>query len=365
MTPYLQQVIDRFILTTRDRNNGGEKGSFVHRITTTPQGRQTVVEGVPGEPRILSAQGAAPDHRGEVCALAAGGVRFVHFAYEGSGVAEFTLDSEYLGVHYTSRGERTYSVNNTIIARAQAGDYVFAINKSPLLKLSLSGNFAGLSVFIPIPPTQRFSLRNKPDPQEGLKPYLEHGLVVSGPSNLWGTHLAYALDHAVALSLSGADAKATGPLLDEYLYLIFCHELAAQAKLRDTDQQYVAIPLKLKTAEAFIVENAVRAPSVKEVALEAGLSVRNLHTLFVKFRGMSPGEFIRERRLIGMRNALRRAKGSTTVSEIATFWGYHNFGNFAAAYKKRFGERPSETLGRAELTDRPTTDIGISRVLER
>ena len=150
------------------------------------------------------------------------------------------------------------------------------------------------------------------------------------------------------MSSSGADAKATGPLLDEYLYLIFCHELAAQARLRDTDQQYVAIPLKLKTAEAFVIENAIRAPSVKEVALEAGLSVRNLHTMFVKFRGMSPGEFIRERRLIGMRNALRHARSSSTVSEIATLWGYHNFGNFAAAYKKRFGERPSETLGRAE-----------------
>lgn len=348
MTPYLQQAIDRFILTTRERNNGGEKGPFVHRITTAQQGRQTIVEGVPGEPRILTPQDGTSDLTGEVCALAAGGVRFVHFAYEGRGVAEFTLDSEYLGVHYTSRGERTYSVNNSIIARARAGDYVFAINKSPLLKLSLSANFAGLSVFIPIPPAQRFSLRNKPDPQEGLKPYLEHGLVVSGPSNLWGTHLAYALDHAVASSSPGVDAKATGPLLDEYLYLIFCHELAPQATLRDTDQQYVAIPLKLKTAEAFVIENAVRAPSVKEVALEAGLSVRNLHTLFVKFRGMSPGEFIRERRLIGMRNALRNAKGNTTVSEIATLWGYHNFGNFAAAYKKRFGERPSETLGRTE-----------------
>lgn len=348
MTPYLQQVIDRFILAARDRDNGGDKGPFVHRITTAQQGRQTIVEGVPGEPRILSAQDATADLTGEVCALAAGGVRFVHFAYEGRGVAEFALDSEYLGVHYTSRGERTYSVNNAIIARAGAGDYVFAINKSPLLKLSLSDNFAGLSVFIPIPPAQRFSLRNKPDPQESLKSYLEHGLVVSGPSNLWGTHLAYALDYAVASSSSGADAKTAGPLLDEYLYLIFCHELAAQAKQRDTDQQYVAIPLKLRTAEAFVIENAVRAPSVKEVALEAGLSVRNLHTLFVKFRGMSPGEFIRERRLIGMRNALRHAKGNTTVSEIATLWGYQNFGNFAASYKKRFGERPSETLGRAE-----------------
>ncbi len=348
MTPYLQQAIDRFVATTRDKSNGTGKGPFVHRITTTQQGRQTIVEGIPGEPRILSAQDATSDLKGEVCALAAGGVRFVHYAYEGRGVAEFALDAEHLGVHYTSQGERTYSVNNAIIARARAGDYVFSINKSPLLKLSLSDNFAGLSVYIPIPAAQRFSLRNKLGTQEGLKPYLEHGLVVSGPSSLWGAHLAYALDHAVELSSSGASANATGPLLDEYLYLIFCHELTAHARLRDTDQQYVAIPLKLKTAEAFIIENVVHAPSVKEVAVEAGLSVRNLHALFVKFRGMSPGEFIRERRLIGIRNALRHARSNTTISEIATFWGYHNFGNFAAAYKKRFGERPSETLSRAD-----------------
>ncbi|MBN9512540.1 MAG: AraC family transcriptional regulator [Alphaproteobacteria bacterium] len=348
-TPHLQQAIDRFIATARDKNNGGENGPFVHRITTGQQGRQTIIEGVPGEPRILSAEDARSDFRGEVCALVAGGVRFVHCAYEGRGVTEFTLDSEYLGVHYTSRGERTYSVNNAIIARAQAGDYVFAINKSPLLKLSVSDNFTGLSVFIPIPAAQRFSLRSRlGTEEEGLKQYLEHGLVVSGPSSIWGAHLAYALDHAVELSSSGVDTNATSHLLDEYLYLIFCQELATQAQLRDTDQQYVAIPLALKTAEAFVIDNVVRAPSVKEVAVEAGLSVRSLHTLFVKFRGMSPSEFIRERRLIGIRNALRHAKSNATISEVATFWGYHNFGNFAAAYKKRFGELPSETLGRAE-----------------
>lgn len=346
--PYLQQAIDRFIAITRDKNIRGESGPFVHRITTGQRGRQTIIESIPGEQRPLSAEDETSDFKGEICALAAGGVRFVHYAYEGRGVSEFALDSEYLGVHYTSRGERTYSVNNAIIARAQAGDYAFAINKSPLLKLSASGNLTGLSVFIPIPTAQRFSLRSRPGTEEGLKPYLEHGLVVSGPSNIWGAHLAYALDHAVELFSSGTDTNAASHLLEEYLYLIFCHELATQAQLRDMDQQYVAIPLALEVAEAFVMGNIVRAPSVKEVAAEAGLSVRSLHTLFVKFRGMSPSEFIRERRLLGIRNALRHAKSNATISQVATFWGYHNFGNFAAAYRKRFGELPSETLGRAE-----------------
>ena len=343
-TPLLLQAIDRFVAITKERAAAGEQGLFTYRATTSQHEHHAVMSRVPGDRRLISTDGAIPDFKAEFCQLAVNGVQFVHYAYQGRRLTEFTLDSDYLGVHYTTRGERTFSLGTTVIAQARSGDYLFTTNKSPLIRLALSEEFAGLSVYFPIPETQRFSLRSAAKADDKLQHYLDHGLIVAGPSNIWGAHLAYALDYAIESTAAGAVADT--PLLDEYLYLLFCHELAAQADQRDANQQYTAIPLKLKVAESFVVENALRAPTVEEVAAEAGLSVRNLHALFVKFRGMSPSQFIRERRLTGIRTALRHAKAGTTVSEIATFWGYQNFGNFAAAYKKRFGELPSETLGR-------------------
>ncbi|MGT2433192.1 helix-turn-helix domain-containing protein [Cupriavidus basilensis] len=35
----------------------------------------------------------------------------------------------------------------------------------------------------------------------------------------------------------------------------------------------------------------------------------------------------------------------TTVRTVAAAWGYVNLGLFAAVYKQRFGELPSQTLG--------------------
>lgn len=349
--PPLLQAIDRFVAITRERSVAGEseQGPFTYRTTTSQQDHHAVMSRVPGDRHLVSTDSTMPSFKAEFCQLTVSGVQFVHYAYQGRRMTEFTLDSDYLGVHYTTRGERTFSLGNDVIAQARAGDYLFTTNKSPLIRLALSEDFAGLSVYFPIPATQRFSLRGAPKSDDGLTHYLEHGLIVAGPSSMWGTHLAYALDYAIESAVSGTAADA--PLLDEYLYLLFCHELAAQVHQRDANQQYTAIPLKLKVAETFVIENALRAPSVEEVAAEAGLSVRNLHALFVKFRGMSPSAFIRERRLMGIRTALRHAKAGTTVSEVATFWGYQNFGNFAASYKKRFGELPSETLERgADVT---------------
>jgi AraC-like DNA-binding protein len=43
---------------------------------------------------------------------------------------------------------------------------------------------------------------------------------------------------------------------------------------------------------------------------------------------------------------LRRAEPEENVISIASRWGFLHMGRFAAVYRKRFGEAPSETLGK-------------------
>jgi len=79
--------------------------------------------------------------------------------------------------------------------------------------------------------------------------------------------------------------------------------------------------------------------------LEAvGVSARTLSGGFRRFRDMTPRDFLREQRLLGVREALARADPRDTVTTVAGRWGYVNFGIFAAICRRRFGERPSDTL---------------------
>lgn len=345
-TPLLLQAIDRYIAIARDRSADQADGPFRHHVIGTLQDLQTAAEDSPHRSRALGG-GPDGDLKGESFVLMVGGVRFTHFHGVTPFEFETELDANHLSIRYLIQGESTYTTNNALIARAQAGDYIFRINKSPLIRISTSANYRALLISIPIPSERRFSVNGAADASQQIQQYLDNGFIVTGQSSLWGAHIAYALNYAIEGATASANDNAPDQVLNEFLYLLCCQELAARVRSRDADQQYTVVPLKLKIAETFVIAHAAQAPSVEDVAAEARLSVRNLHALFMKFRGTSPSEFIREHRLAGVRAALRSAKGGATVSQIAISWSYHNFGNFAAAYKKRFGELPSETLGRA------------------
>lgn len=347
-TSTLLQAIDRFVSTARDKSAAGENGRFRHFVFGNPNGAATAVDDAPSLIRALSTIEGPTRPKGEAYVLRAGGVRLAYLSAETPFEVETEPEQNHLSVRYVISGKSTYSMKGSVITTVKPGDYTFRFSKSPLIRLSASDSYSALLLSIPIPTERRFSIDIREDTNQHIKQYLENGFIAISQSSLWGVHLAYALNYAIEDVFSGVDACTPNSVLKEFLYLLCTQELAAQVQSRDVNQQYMVVPLKLKIAENFVIANAAKAPSVEDVATEARLSVRSLHTLFVKFRGSSPSEFIREHRLAGIRSALRSARSGTTVSEIAIAWSYHNFGNFAAIYKKRFGELPSETLGCAE-----------------
>ena len=97
-----------------------------------------------------------------------------------------------------------------------------------------------------------------------------------------------------------------------------------------------------------LVANPEGVLHLAEMCATVGVSTSTLTACCNEAVGMSPHRFLRIRQLNLARQALARADArATTVTEVATEHGFWELGRFAVAYKALFGERPSETLGRA------------------
>ncbi|WP_236241191.1 helix-turn-helix transcriptional regulator [Streptomyces sp. CC228A] len=83
-----------------------------------------------------------------------------------------------------------------------------------------------------------------------------------------------------------------------------------------------------------------------ELAALARVSARRLQESFRAHVGTTPMGYVRDIRLERVRDELRAAEpgGGLTVSEVAWRWGFTHLGRFAASYRDRFGEAPSQTL---------------------
>ena len=84
---------------------------------------------------------------------------------------------------------------------------------------------------------------------------------------------------------------------------------------------------------------------IPELCAEIGASERTLRVCCQEQLGISPKRYLLVRRMHLARRALRSSStDDTTVTEIATRYGFWQFGRFAGVYKELFGESPSTTL---------------------
>jgi AraC family ethanolamine operon transcriptional activator len=85
--------------------------------------------------------------------------------------------------------------------------------------------------------------------------------------------------------------------------------------------------------------------SVLDLCRELDVSARTLHYAFQEVRGLSPMAYFQACRLNAVRQELKAVPaGTATVREIAQRWGCWHSGEFAAAYRRLFGELPSQTF---------------------
>jgi AraC-like DNA-binding protein len=112
-------------------------------------------------------------------------------------------------------------------------------------------------------------------------------------------------------------------------------------------------PASVRRAERFIEENTMKSIGLADVACAAGVSARALQMAFRRFRDTTPMARLRALRLELARSELARAESAGgSVTSVAIAHGFGSLSRFAANYRARFHESPSETLRRGSVTRR-------------
>ena len=87
--------------------------------------------------------------------------------------------------------------------------------------------------------------------------------------------------------------------------------------------------------------------SVNDLCIECGVSRRTLFAAFLSCHGEGPMTWLRERGMEAARGALLNpSRGGIRVADVAPEYGFTHVGDFAGAYRRQFGEAPSQTLRR-------------------
>jgi AraC-like DNA-binding protein len=120
------------------------------------------------------------------------------------------------------------------------------------------------------------------------------------------------------------------------------------SELEQDDRRSNLPPRVVRLAENYIEAHADDAISVSNLVRICGCSQSVLFQSFRKVRDYSPMQFVVEVRLQRARQRLLSG-ADHSVSSVAYDAGFNHLGRFAKAYRKRFGETPSETLKRHQI----------------
>jgi transcriptional regulator GlxA family with amidase domain len=94
--------------------------------------------------------------------------------------------------------------------------------------------------------------------------------------------------------------------------------------------------------------NLETTTSVARLCRAAGVTPRTLARAFRAVHGTTPVRHLHVLRLSEARQTLlAKGAGRSSVTEVATRFGFRELGRFAGEYRAQFGESPSETLRRS------------------
>lgn len=154
---------------------------------------------------------------------------------------------------------------------------------------------------------------------------------------------------ALVAALESPGGLAFNPLLSASLSSTIMSGLllASEHKYRD---ELEAPPKRVRSeviqrAVTIMEERAYEPLSIPGIAAEVGCSVRALQLGFNRYMDVSPSRYLSRVRMDrAHRELVTGTPESTSVGEVASRWGFHQAGRFAADYRALYGTTPSKTL---------------------
>lgn len=117
--------------------------------------------------------------------------------------------------------------------------------------------------------------------------------------------------------------------------------VAVRWTVRPNDERHFRI---FQDIRALLSDDLAQPIYSEEIARKLGLSVRTMHDIIRRYRGMSLHRYLRLRRLWLVRKRL--LAGVDSVKAAALAFGFWHLSDFSGSYREQFGETPSETLER-------------------
>lgn len=139
-------------------------------------------------------------------------------------------------------------------------------------------------------------------------------------------------------------SPVAGPLVLDNAARTLCAAVLAAFPSAGGEQEQGASPSALRCAMDHIAAHAHRPVGLTEIARAAHVTPRTLQLLFRRHLDTTPIEHLRAVRLARAHRDLAAADPDETVTAIATRWGFHHQGRFAALYHRAYGRTPSRTL---------------------
>jgi AraC family ethanolamine operon transcriptional activator len=147
---------------------------------------------------------------------------------------------------------------------------------------------------------------------------------------------------ALGLSTPGALGTAEGDRLEQECVRVLVAALFPPATGRVELLSHARARL-LRRAEDLMRARLTEPVGAIDLCRELGASDRTLRLAFNERYGLGPMVFYKCLRLNAVRDRLR-AEPSAGIAAVAGDYGFEHQGNFAADYRRLFGERPSDTV---------------------
>lgn len=181
------------------------------------------------------------------------------------------------------------------------------------------------------------------DPTAGL-PEAPPAIDLTSPQG-WRIREMLGLLRAEAMRAAeqNIDLLSTTPLSGALLDTVVAYLKDQQGRKQDASS--APLPAPLRRVMQLIDQRLFSELTVAGMALAAGVSERSVFNLFASFLDTTPMAHVAERRLAHARALL--VTGDWSASAAARASGIAHAGRFGQAYRRKFGEMPSETARRA------------------